>query len=341
MSASGDPVEDGGQAVRAGFVQAMQTAAMTMNLLQRRGAESRSVTEFNTRQGIAGLQWQGYVDRAAQGKELHDLEVQIKRARLDNDAAEAGRRESAHENTEQRRNQLHGLHVQGQRAERNRKDAIHTKQLDGYNTRAVYARHLHSLDVRYKKLLIEGRERALGFAETLAADQDRAAYTTGVSTAAWAAAQSAAGLSPEHADQASAWDERVAEDTGWGRLFASLFHSEDQDLDDDLDATADAGGWRWPSEAFEPVPGLAQELVYGIYGEQQYRTVALGEDAAQDTGAWIGEVVEATWPTDTQPPAIEATPGSPAPQAAVQESPASTPDPVPLDVPEPGMELYP
>ncbi|MBY8858614.1 hypothetical protein K7711_19200 [Nocardia sp. CA2R105] len=322
MSGSGDPVEEGGQAVRTGFVQAMQTAAMTMNLLQRRGAESRSVTEFNTRQGIAGLQWQGYVDRAQQGVELHDLEKQVKQARLDNDAAEAGRRETAHESTEKRRDQLHGFHVQGQRAERNRKDTIHTKQVDGYNTRATYARHLHSLDVQYKKLLIEGRERALGFAETLAAEDDRATYTSGVSTAAWAAAHSAGDLSQDYAEQAEAWDDRYTEDTG--RSFASIFHGADDDFDD----TAQQGGGQWPSEAFAPVAGLAEELAYGIYGEQQYQAAGLGDDAAPDTGTWIGEVVDATWPAGEPPLAPEATP----------ESPAPAPEPARLDVAEPGME---
>jgi len=325
---NGDPVEEGGQAVRTGFIQAMQTAAMTMNLVRSHGAEGRSVTEFNSRQTAASaeqtrkaavhdLQLQGYRDRAENAKALHDVELDIKLARRDHDVAEAARRETASANAEKRWDKLNGLQIQGHRADRNRKDAIHTHQLRGYETRAAQAAHLHSLEVELKKLRIQSVRRAQGFTETLTTHSDRDTYNTTTSAAAWAGAQSAADLSDEHQMHAEAYGERYREDTGNDPedIVEAVLVPENEPADYLMaptgtirpqgtieaatvpeDELADVAESRWPSEVFESTNGLAQELAFGIYGEYLYEFLddAVGDrEAGVETGAVIAEAVEA------------------------------------------------
>ncbi|MBY8862031.1 hypothetical protein K7711_36530 [Nocardia sp. CA2R105] len=291
----------------------MQTAAMTMNLLQRRGAESRSVAEHQTRQAVQvleqqrkdtihDLQQQGYGDRASQAAELHDVEVQIKQGRLTNDQTEATRR-----------TQLHGFRVQSFRAERNRQDAIHERQIGGYDARAAHARHLHSLEVEYKKLLIESRRRALGFTETLS-EYDRDTSSAAISMAAWAGAHSTADLSAEHSLFVEAYDERFAQDTG--DLPSTII---DATADDGLDESV------WPSEVFESMAGLASEFVRAMVGDQ-YLHEALDSNA-QETPAdpQPGEVIDAIWPPGTEPVLGELPLDVPAPTAGT--GPETGPEP--------------
>ncbi|MGF6885948.1 hypothetical protein ABIA39_007539 [Nocardia sp. GAS34] len=293
-----DPVEEGGQAVRTGFIQAMQTSAMVMNLMQRRGAERRSVAEFTVRQEdraaeqgrkteIHTLQQQGYLDRSDQGKELHDLDVKIKQARLDHDAAEAVRRRTASENAEQRWDKLNRLQVRGLRAEHNRQDAIHKLKVQGYQARAAQGRHLHSLDVQYKKLLIDARRRSAGFTETLA-EYGQDTYNTTTSVAAWASAQSAADLSDEHRTHADAYADRYAEDTG----------NDPREVIDavvvPLDEFGSTGESDWSPMVFEAADGLAHELAYGIYGEYLHEFSDPGIDEGRtETGTQISDAVDA------------------------------------------------
>ncbi|WP_280335691.1 hypothetical protein [Nocardia wallacei] len=221
----GDPVEEASQAVRSGFIQAFQSASMTANLLQRRGAESRSVTEHYARQHdreaeqwrkteIHSLQTQSYLGREGRAQELFRLERDIKTARLQYMNDDAARKAEASEAFERRHDKIHGLQVSALRGEHNHKDALHREQMRGYARRAAYTRREHDLDVEYKRLLIEHRRRVLGFTETLAHTTDPATAAAAAAGAQWAAAHSTADLSGEHQQHSDAYAERYAEDTG-------------------------------------------------------------------------------------------------------------------------------
>lgn len=210
--------------MKTSFVQAMQTAAMTMNLLQRRGMESRSAAEYERRLGEAEARTQqetrvhdlkvaGYEsrhDNAAElhdlekhyktrqverAEELHDLELRIKQAVLDRGDADLDRRAT------------------DTAADRVNKDDIHRLQRQNLIDRGHQEKQRHDLDVEYKKLLIEIRRRAAGFTETLHAQHgDHAAAMH--AAAAYAAATATAGMSQQHRAQAEAFEERLVEDTG-------------------------------------------------------------------------------------------------------------------------------
>ncbi|MFE9328228.1 hypothetical protein ACIHDR_43425 [Nocardia sp. NPDC052278] len=239
---SGDPVEEGGQAVRQGFIQAFQTGAMVGNFLQRRGGESRSVAEHLQRMEDAGarelrdrqLHWaklQGYADRQTQGQRLFELDEQ---AKLD----EATRKETVHQRQldgyddrsrwgealneaeiEVKSEQIRRGNADLKRrddesaAEQRRKNEIHQLQIDGYADRAKYAKDLYDLDVEYKKLLIDIRRRAAGFSETLSTTSGEDAATHHASVG-FAAAHHTADLSEQHRTHAGAYDERFTDDTG-------------------------------------------------------------------------------------------------------------------------------
>ncbi|MEU6585894.1 hypothetical protein [Nocardia sp. NPDC046763] len=220
----GDPVEEGGQAVRTGFVQAMQTAAMTMNLLQRRGAESRSAAEFERRaeeseirlqqnREIHDLKAAGYQTRASNESELHMLETDFKARQIE-------RAEELHvlerrikERIIERGDADLARRTADAAAERGNKDDLHQIQRQNLINRGACEEQRHDLDVEYKKLLIDIRRRAAGFTETLNSQApDQAAGMR--SAAAYAAAHSTADLSDTHQSHADAFDERLAEDTG-------------------------------------------------------------------------------------------------------------------------------
>ncbi|MBF6331817.1 hypothetical protein [Nocardia transvalensis] len=311
----GDPVDEGGQAVRTGFIQAMQTTAMTMNLLQRRGAESRSIAEFQQRQAdraseqrrngeIHELQAQGYRDRAEKAQQLHDLEVKIKQARLAYDERSDARREAEHTANEARRNKIHGYQVQGYRAERIRKDAIHAQQMDGYTTRKAQAAHLHNLDAEYKKLLIDGRRRAMGFTETLADISDPGLASAATSAAAWAAARSTADLSDDHQTYSDAYSERYAEDTGEDPT-ELIGTSVDEHHQYDYDTENS-----WPASMSEAMAGVAEELTFDIYAGQLHDPDNDSEPVIWD-GTEMGAAIEAAGLTGAVP---ESFPTGPVPE---------------------------
>ncbi|MGW5110597.1 hypothetical protein [Nocardia sp. NPDC004123] len=224
MSGGGDPVEESGQAVRTGFVQAMQTAAMTMNLLQRRGVESRSAAEFERRAEEADTRLQqnrevhdlkvaGYQTRHTNESELHTLETQFKTRQIE-------RAEELHilerrikERIIERGDADLDRRTADSAAERANKDELHQLQRQNLINRGAWEEQRHDLDVEYKQLLIEIRRRAAGFTETLNA-QDRDDAAGWRSAAAYAAAHSTADLSEKHRSHADAFDERLTEDTG-------------------------------------------------------------------------------------------------------------------------------
>lgn len=220
----GDPVEEGGQAVRTGFVQAMQTAAMTMNLLQRRGAESRSTAEFERRaegsevrlqqnREIHDLKAAGYQTRASHESELHTLETDFKARQIE-------RAEELHvlerrikERIIERGDADLDRRAADSAAERANKDDLHHLQRQNLINRGAWEQQRHDLDVEYKTLLLDIRRRAAGFTETLNSQApDQAAGMR--SAAAYAAAHGTADLSDTHQSHADAFDERLAEDTG-------------------------------------------------------------------------------------------------------------------------------
>jgi hypothetical protein len=309
-SGNGDPVDEGGQAVKAGFVQAMQTAAMTMNLLQRRGSESRSRQEFAQRQDdriaeqqrknhVHGAQIQGYIDRAQHGRlehwadmaikagryREHLLEMQVKNARLQHDQDRADRAKDSDEATEERRDKVHGLQVRALRGEYNRKDAIHTQQLRRYDKQIAQDRRLHDLKVEYQQLLIEARKRALGLTETLT-DTDPGTARAHAASAGWAAAEATADLSDDHRAHADAWAERYGEDTGNNpRTTLADARAEAAALDDAVD------------ELHNHMNTLAAEYTLLSYGEAQMRTFDAEsgrDDATSDEALEVldGEVID-------------------------------------------------
>ncbi|MBF6176043.1 hypothetical protein [Nocardia blacklockiae] len=145
---TGDPVEEGGQAVRQGFIQAMQTAPMMLNLMQRRNSELRSIAEFDRRaedaairrhqaEQIHDLKVTGYHTRATQGEELHAMEIQVKRRQIARGDADLARRANA------------------DRLDRADKDELHTLQTEWHERREQRAAELHQLETRIKRRILD------------------------------------------------------------------------------------------------------------------------------------------------------------------------------------------
>ncbi|MFE3757933.1 hypothetical protein ACFXO9_26800 [Nocardia tengchongensis] len=324
----GDPVEEGGQAVRTGFVQAMQTAAMTMNLLQRRGAESRSAAEFERRGDEADIRLQqnrevhdlkvtGYHSRATHETELHALETDFKARQIE-------RAEELHvlerrikERIIERGDADLDRRAADSAAERANKDELHELQRQNLLNRGASEEQRHDLDVAYKTLLIEIRRRAAGFTETLnTQDSDHAAGLR--SAAAYAAARSTADLSDMHRSHAEAFDERLIEDAG-------------TNASDLLDTDPDGlGGSAMTPAVLRATRGLTDELNFYI---------VVDHAAQPDTTVLADELVNASV-IDT---AIEL---ADVLDVEVVEEPVADPDPfmqpeataTPPAVPERGIE---
>ncbi|WP_063014240.1 hypothetical protein [Nocardia kruczakiae] len=348
-SANGDPVDEGGQAVKAGFVQAMQSAAMTMNLLQRRGSESRSRQEFAQRQDdriadqqrktdVHAAQIQGYINRAQHGRlehwadmaikagryREHLLEMQVKNARLQHDQDRADRAKDSDKATEERRDKVHGLQVRALRGEYNRKDAIHTQQLRRYDQQITQDRRLHDLKVEYQKLLIEARKRALGLTETLT-DTDPGAARAHAASAGWAAAEATADLSDEHRGAADAWAERYGKDTGNDPRATLAAARADAAAPDDA-----------ADELHTQMNALAAEYTLTSYGDAQVRDFGAATSSRPDAGS--GEDLEVL---DGQAisVAVETTGVTSDIDMAVDFTPPALPPVEALDaVPSPGIE---
>ncbi|WP_216917774.1 hypothetical protein [Nocardia noduli] len=220
---SGDPVEEGGQQVRQGFVQALQTAHTTAALMRGRGTDSRSRAEHNQRLEQAdqrelrsirehNLRVGAAIDKARSEWQLGLARIdEVKgRTRHNQDAhtlaqRETGRRMERADSDLERRNKA------GEQ-EHTHNQEIHERKTKAYDRREERADELHDLEVEYKKLLIDIRRRAAGFTDTLTGqgvDGEAAA-----STAAFAAADANRDLSDEHDADADAFARRFAEDTG-------------------------------------------------------------------------------------------------------------------------------
>ncbi|MGI5219457.1 hypothetical protein [Nocardia sp. CA-290969] len=175
---SGDPVEESGQAIRTGFIQSMQTAAMMTNLLQRRGGEARSRTESDQRLRHAeAKEYRSFVEhqlRMNTGVEKASDEHALNQARLTEVHDRNSRAEDlfdleAQFKTEQiqraRTNQAN--REESERVAGDQSRELHQARMDGYTRREIHDNTLHALDVEYKQLLIDIRRRAAGFTDTL------------------------------------------------------------------------------------------------------------------------------------------------------------------------------
>lgn len=345
---SGDPVEEGGQAVRQGFIQAFQTGAMVGNFMQRRGAETRSVAEHLQRIEDAGarelrdrqVHWakmQGYIDRHGQGQRLFELDEQAKlddqtrkkqlhKRQLDgyDDRARWGKALTEAE-LEVKKKQIRRGNTDLNRrnnesaAEQTRKREIHQLQKNGYRDRAKYAEDLFDLDVKYKKLLYDIRERSAAFSETLSnmGGEDAAAMHA---AAGYAATHHTADLSDEHNEHAAAYDERFTDDTGLDPQTYTDVDVEFVDVDPhtgqpepelmpfdtspedalpyidvetvDLEAIDIETHTRYPGVTLDAVAGLTEELTLGVYAEHLLGAAVDPDDGGVDVGIGIGGAIE-------------------------------------------------
>jgi hypothetical protein len=305
---SGDPVEESSQAMRGGFVQALQTAHTTAALMRGRGGEARSKTESEQRVRHANakelrsfiehrLRVIDTVEEAAHKRELNSAKVGEVRARIE------------HGGQEHQMEQWH-KYRQIQRADadlarRAKAGKLERKHNINRETRAV---DLHKLDVEYKKLLIGIRRRAAGFSDTLTAHGESGEAKA--SAAAFAAAKGAEGLSEQHERDADAYAERFAEDTGTdytevvdatlvgdagsGEIIDATLVEEFGDFDDlDAGLGEQAGPW----VAIEDIVGLTEELSFATHLAHEFGDLSGDADIEPEQGAVIGETIEATGAT--------------------------------------------
>ncbi|MGW0251115.1 hypothetical protein ACWDYH_31250 [Nocardia goodfellowii] len=341
----GDPVEEGGQAVRQGFIQAFQSGAMVANFMGRRAGEARSATEHAQRmqdsadRGLRENQvhWaklQGYSDRRWQGQRLFELDEQMK---LD----ESRRKQTLHErqvegyDDRKRWGQAeHDAEVkvkneQIRRGDRDlaRRDAeflleqernteVHTERIQGYQTRAKQASEIHDLDVEYKKLLIDIRRRAAGFAEDLGSS-GRVDAESMKAAAGFASTHYTADLSEDHAAHAEAYYERFCADIGLdpgvipedldAEILRMANRAGPQIIDGEILGTApqkptpqalldvvDAEVITDPDlvAALDAVSGLTEELTILVHAEQDAQTLQ-DPDPVAGRGAEISEAIDA------------------------------------------------
>ncbi|WP_043661446.1 hypothetical protein [Nocardia thailandica] len=299
----GDPVEEGGQQVRQGFIQALQTAQMTAGLMRGRGGESRSQAESEQRQAHAEAKEQRsrlehqvrVLDTAAAAEEratLHAAKLREVEARIANaqavteaEVAHKARQNERAEKDFQRREHA-GAQEAGQSAE------FHRARIAGYTNREARESALHDLDVENKRLRIEILRRNAGFTETLANEQGPTAARTAASTAAFAAADATAEESATHAGDADAFRDRYTADTG----HTPPTSTELGDQPGDLQAPS--------GELVRITEGLTREAV--VRGE----LLELGADSILDItedppsgGTVIDAAVDATGVSDIDPTA--------------------------------------
>ncbi|MFD3706158.1 hypothetical protein ACFWUP_23715 [Nocardia sp. NPDC058658] len=220
-----DPVEESGQAMRQGFVQALQTAHMTHALMNGRGGESRSQAESDQRMQLAQdkdhRSWVEHRLRVAkthaeveQSSDLNAVRIEEIRARMSNASKVTDVELDNKQLQRERADKDFDRREQAGRLDRRDNAEAHDYRVTGYRQREARSVELHKLDVEYKKLLIEIRRRAAGFSESLHLDDDSDAARTMSSAARFAAADATSGLSTEHAATADAYRERFAADTG-------------------------------------------------------------------------------------------------------------------------------
>ncbi|WP_068056375.1 hypothetical protein [Nocardia xishanensis] len=287
---SGDPVEEGSQVVRQGFVQALQTAHTTAALMRGRGGESRSKAEHVQRMNDAAAKEQrsslehwirvrDAIESSSQARELNSARVQEVRARIwrGGQLHELDMRHKERQ-IERADEDLDRRNAAG-RLERKQKKELHKHQVDGYVNREARAVEMHNLEVEYKQLLIDIRRRAAGFADSLTEHGDAGAAMG--SAAAFANAQTAEGLSDKHQQAAAAYRARLAEDAG-------------MDVDD-FEALADlAAAWEqagpWQG-ALDDVAGLTEQLSFATQLEHDTGDVVVDAEVL-DAGARDGSLIE-------------------------------------------------
>ncbi|WP_327097021.1 hypothetical protein OIE68_45380 [Nocardia vinacea] len=326
---SGDPVEESSQAMRQGFVQALQTAHTTAALMRGRGGESRSRAESEQRMRLAGAKdWRSFiehrlrvidtVDLARQAHELNTAKVDEVRARIERGGEMHEMEQWIKERQAERADADLDRRDEAGDLEREHNIEIHDLKVDAYANREIRAAELHELDVELKELLIESRRRAAGLSETLASHGD--AGEAMASAAAFAAAKGAEGLSEQLRDDSDAYDERFVEDTG--SAYTDIIDAEivedfddrdvtvephskasevaieniiDADIIDDFDdlgVTVRARS-RSSSVAVEDIAGLTEELSFATHLIHEFADLRGDPDPDPDAGSVIADAADA------------------------------------------------
>ncbi|WP_039804465.1 hypothetical protein [Nocardia araoensis] len=306
---SGDPVEESSQAVRQGFVQALQTAHTTAALMRGQSGHARSKAESEQRMQHADAKehrssvehWvrvRNAVEAADHARDLNTARVEEVRARIER----GGEQHTLEQRQKQRQIEradadLTRRNMAGS-LERRQSRELHDAKITAYKNRETRANELHELDVDYKQLLIDIRRRAAGFSDTLSAHGDTGEAMA--SAAAFAAAKSAEDLSPQHADEAEAFAERFTEDTG-----SDPPAIIDAALVEDIDFPSSAAH-RLPRVAIEDVIGLTEELSLATHLTHEFADLVGEPDTVSDEASVIGNAVDATGLTgDNSTPAMD------------------------------------
>ncbi|WP_329410765.1 hypothetical protein OG563_00320 [Nocardia vinacea] len=306
---SGDPVEESSQAMRQGFVQALQTAHTTAALMRGRGGEARSKTEFEQRVRHANAkEWRSFIEhrlRVIDAVEEAGHKSDFNSARVDEVRARIERGGQAHQ-MEQWQKWRQIQRADADLSRRNKAGKLERKHLTNREERAV---ELHDLDVKLKKLLIKIRRRAAGFSDTLTAHGESGEAKA--SAAAFAAAKAAEGLSDQHERDADAYDERFAEDTGTdytevvdASLVADTGTDGDiidativEDFGDFDDFDVGVGEQARSSVGIEDIVGLTEELSFATHLAHEFADLPGDADSEPEQGAVIGEAIDATGAT--------------------------------------------
>ncbi|MGW4370345.1 hypothetical protein ACWEKT_32340 [Nocardia takedensis] len=218
---SGDPVEESGQQLRQGAIQAFQMAHTTAALMRGRGGESRSRAEHGQRLTHAD-------QREARSAAEHQVRVEatifetrskieVNTARISEIKGRMKINTQAHELAEQESKARmeradHDLERRGMAADQqfDHNEDVQDAKLDAYEAREERAAELHELEVEYKQLLIDARRRAAGFVDSLS--EHGPAGAAGESAAAFAAAEAERVSSQAAADAAVSADAKTAAD---------------------------------------------------------------------------------------------------------------------------------
>ncbi|MFI6217019.1 hypothetical protein ACIBCD_33895 [Nocardia brasiliensis] len=337
---SGDPVEESGQALRQGFVQAMQTATSTMALIRNAGGESRSRTEFAQRTAIAEQReqrsaaehrvrvWE-HLETVQQKRDLNTARIAEVNARINNadeltkvEVRRTGRSIARADRDFDRREKT-------SRNDERRKNAIHAQQITAYRNRETRADELHSLEKEYKQLLLEIRRRAAGLSDTLGADAE-----SRISEAAFAAAAANAhapeDVSENLADATEAFTRRFTEDTGLhpddvldatiiedvviGKAVAILeperASAETEEIIDvdvvDDPSVEEGGARRVRAVTVDDVLALTEELTVQAYLEDFLAHLAMDGELEREDGTVFEAALDAATTPDT--PGLDAEP---------------------------------
>ncbi|WP_378741194.1 hypothetical protein [Nocardia brasiliensis] len=287
---SEDPVEAGGKAVREGFVQSMQTAAMVAGLFQRRAGDARSRSEFLQRMRIGE-------NKEARSAFEHWLRVQEKLITVPQQIELTDARIAEVKQRTANAGELHNERLRGTTARINRADKDLERRDKAGKLERKHKKALHKLDKEYKELQIEVRRRAAGLTDTLT-DHGGKDGAAGVSAAAHAAARAGKGLSEENAEAADAFDRRFSEDTGVDPddfIEATVVPDSEVPVEDVIDAevvggfdqAAMAGQGSVASRVFvADVTGLTEALTVLTHLEHEFP--GTGGDPTQPVADGIG-----------------------------------------------------